>query len=62
MDGYELAKRVRSRPDTAAMRLIALTGYGRTRDVELALAAGFDEHFVKPVGFDKLVALLARFG
>ena len=47
MDGYELAKRLRSlRPH---MRLIALTGYGRASDIEAAAAAGFDAHCAKPI-------------
>jgi CheY-like chemotaxis protein len=40
--------------------LVALTGYGAPEDRERALAAGFDEHLVKPVDLDVLKALLAR--
>ncbi len=59
MDGYELARRLRARPATAAAILIALTGYGHASDRELALSAGFDHHFVKPVPMEKLAAALA---
>jgi CheY-like chemotaxis protein len=31
------------------VRLVALTGYGRSEDRLHALAAGFDDHLVKPV-------------
>jgi CheY-like chemotaxis protein len=34
---------------TSAARLIAVTGHGAPRDRLRALAAGFDEHLVKPV-------------
>lgn len=47
MDGYELAKAVRSRIPT--IKLIALTGYGQANDRERSRAAGFDAHLVKPV-------------
>jgi two-component system CheB/CheR fusion protein len=57
LNGYDLARRVRSRPDTA-LRLVALTGYGRPGDREAALAAGFDEHLTKPFHPADLSAVL----
>lgn len=49
MDGYEVARRIRSQPALAGMRLVAITGYGQEKDRLEARAAGFDHHFVKPV-------------
>jgi len=60
MDGYTLAGRLRALPDGRNMRLIALTGYGQDDDRRRALAAGFDQHLVKPVDIDRLQALLAH--
>ncbi len=62
MDGFEVARRLRSDPDLANARLIALTGYGQAADREQAFASGFDEHLVKPVAPDKLAALLVGEG
>jgi CheY-like chemotaxis protein len=62
MNGYELAQRVRQRPDLGRIVLVALTGYGRDEDRRRALAAGFDHHLVKPVDIDALQALVARLG
>jgi signal transduction histidine kinase/FixJ family two-component response regulator len=59
MDGYELARHLRQRPDAGPIRLIAVTGYGQRSDVERALAAGFDAHLTKPVDIDLLEAVLA---
>jgi two-component system, chemotaxis family, CheB/CheR fusion protein len=59
MDGLEVARRVRSDPEHSGMYLIALTGYGQASDRATALAAGFDEHLVKPVRGDDLLGLLA---
>ena len=59
MDGYDLARRLRADPRTSQAHLIALTGYGSARDRELARAAGFDEHLVKPVSPQQLLAALA---
>ena len=58
MDGYELARRLRSGAADALM--IALTGYGQAHDRVLSKAAGFDHHFVKPVDFAMLAELLAH--
>ena len=55
IDGYEVARRIRA--TGAAVRLIALTGWGQDKDREQASAAGFDEHWVKPVSLDKLRGL-----
>jgi signal transduction histidine kinase len=53
MDGYELARRLRSLHSD--IRLIALTGYGRASDVEAAAAAGFDAHCAKPIAVATLL-------
>ncbi len=61
MSGYEVARRLRSSAGAGkAPFLVALTGYGSPEDREAALAAGFDQHLVKPVDFDALNALLSR--
>jgi PAS domain S-box-containing protein len=48
MDGYEVARQIRSAPGGDEVRLIALTGYGFPEDRERSRAAGFDRHLVKP--------------
>ncbi|HEX4337683.1 MAG TPA: chemotaxis protein CheB [Polyangiaceae bacterium] len=54
IDGLELARRVRKGLKHPNVYLIALTGYGRRGDREMALQAGFNEHLVKPVDLDTL--------
>src|SRR5690349_13107167 len=49
MDGYELARRIRSHPRGGTVRLVALTGYGFPEDRALSQQAGFVRHLVKPV-------------
>jgi CheY-like chemotaxis protein len=56
MDGYEVARRIRA--DKCPVRLIALSGYGRTENAERARAAGFNAYLVKPVDFDELERVL----
>lgn len=58
MNGYEVARLVRSEPRLRHVVLVALTGYGRDEDRQLALAAGFDYHLVKPVNPDTLQGLV----
>lgn len=58
MNGYEVAQRLREHPDTQRTVLVALTGYGAEEDRRRSHEAGFDHHFVKPIGFPDLKALL----
>lgn len=60
MDGYELARRIRDMPAHAGLPLVALTGYGSDADRAQARAAGFNEHLVKPVLIDPLLATVDR--
>jgi signal transduction histidine kinase len=59
IDGYEVARRVRSELRGHSMRLVALTGYGGAEVVKAAHEAGFDEHIVKPIDIDQLRRVLA---
>jgi signal transduction histidine kinase/integral membrane sensor domain MASE1 len=59
LDGYEVARRIRSKPEGWDMVLVALTGYGQPEDRRQAEEAGFDAHFVKPLDHDRLGELLA---
>jgi DNA-binding response OmpR family regulator len=58
MDGYELARRIRA--ERADVFLIAVSGYGQLEDRVRAREAGFNEHFVKPVDPEHLLALIEK--
>lgn len=49
LDGYQLVRKLRLRPENAQGVFVALTGYGQAHDRVLSLSAGFDYHLVKPV-------------
>ena len=61
MNGYEVARRLRSEPRYDVVHLVALTGYGREYDRQQAEAAGFDQYLIKPVAYEKLQELLEGF-
>ncbi len=61
MNGFEVARQIRGRPELADVRLVALSGYGTHRDIQDALAAGFDAHVTKPAEFPQLERLLGSF-
>ena len=48
MDGYELIRKIRKRPDWRNLKAIALSGYGRQVDTVRALQSGFNAHLSKP--------------
>lgn len=58
MDGYAVARAIRSDPRLGRTRLIALSGYGQPEDRRRTADVGFDEHLVKPVEHDTLNAAL----
>jgi two-component system CheB/CheR fusion protein len=60
MSGYELIVELRKLPQTATIPAIALTGFGRDKDVTEALEAGFDAHVGKPVSLTALLAAIDR--
>ncbi len=59
MDGYEVARRLRTQPHMDKTVLVAMTGYGHQRDHLQAKTAGFDHHLVKPVDPEALQRVLA---
>ena len=60
MSGYELAAHLRELPGGRAIRFVAATGYGRSRDRVTSMAAGFVDHLVKPVNLDRLREIVAQ--
>ena len=58
IDGYEVARRIRSQRGTAPI-LVAISGYGQAEDRRHSLEAGFDAHLTKPVSADHLSDVLA---
>lgn len=60
MDGYEVARQIRSRYGADHCTLMALSGYGRDEDRDLSRQAGFYRHLVKPVTADMLDSALGE--
>lgn len=58
IDGYEVARRLRTTPMPERPVLVAVTGYGQPADRMRSREAGFDHHLVKPVAMEKLLPLL----
>ncbi|MET0336017.1 MAG: ATP-binding protein [Rhizobacter sp.] len=53
MSGHEVARRIRHAPGPQP-KLVAISGWGQARDIELTQEAGFDAHLVKPVEPDQV--------
>ncbi len=60
VDGYEVARRLRSSAACEGTLLVALTGYGMPDDIARSRQAGFDLHLVKPLTLEALEEVLAR--
>jgi CheY-like chemotaxis protein len=59
LNGYELARAIRSQPDGEQMLLIAITGWGQDEARRRSREAGCNHHLVKPVDPYALQALLS---
>jgi CheY-like chemotaxis protein len=60
-DGYQLLREIRRRGHGAQkLPAIALTAFARMEDRESALAAGFQEHLVKPIEGQYLISRIAE--
>ncbi|HEX7038012.1 MAG TPA: PAS domain S-box protein [Pseudomonadales bacterium] len=59
MDGIEVCRWLRRQPWGRKLTVAALTGWGQEADRRRTLEAGFDEHLVKPVGPEAVLALVA---
>jgi CheY-like chemotaxis protein len=59
MNGYDVAREIRSRFADRPAVLVALTGWGQEDDRRRAREAGFDHHLVKPAEIESLQQLLS---
>ena len=50
-DGFEVLRRLRARPETAATPCIALSANAMPEDIARGLASGFDDYWTKPIKF-----------
>jgi len=58
MNGYDICRAMRQNPALASTLFIAQTGWGQSEHKQMATAAGFHHHMVKPIDYDRLQELL----
>lgn len=58
MDGYEVARRLRTLIQHRPMKIIAVTGWGQEADRHRSREAGIDVHLVKPIDSGELQSAL----
>lgn len=63
MNGYEATKAIRAldRADSKTVPIVAMTADAFTKDVQMAYAAGMNEHLSKPISVDRLMQVLVGF-
>lgn len=54
LNGFEVARRIRSNPLTHHVPMVALTGYGGHEFIQQAKDAGFELHITKPASMDDI--------
>ena len=56
IDGWEVARRLKTEPGTRSIPIIALTAHAMIGDRDEAIAAGCNDYDTKPIEFQRLVA------
>jgi CheY-like chemotaxis protein len=60
MDGYQVAERMRARPEFKRTLIVAVSGYGQDEHQARSRSAGVDHHLVKPIDPVAVIALLSK--
>lgn len=60
LDGRAFLGAVRAMPHLQTVPAIVISGWTQPEDRQATFAAGFQEHLAKPLGADKLVAVVGR--
>ena len=55
IDGWEATRRLKANPATRGLPIIALTAHAMASDRDQSLAAGCDDHDIKPIDLDRLL-------
>jgi CheY-like chemotaxis protein len=59
IDGWEATRLIRATPETAGVRIIALTAHAMVADKDRALEAGCDDFDTKPIDIERLVGKIS---
>jgi excisionase family DNA binding protein len=60
MDGFEVCRNIKGSPRSRQTRVLVLTGYATTENIEKAKEAGADLCMAKPIGMDELRDAILR--
>lgn len=61
MDGYEIARIIRSSPELESIPIIAVTSYAMAGDREKILAAGATDYIEKPINPETFVNQISKY-
>ena len=63
LNGYEATRQIRklNRRDRKTLPIVAMTANAFEEDVRLAMQAGMNANFAKPIDMDRLAEILRRF-
>ncbi len=60
VDGYAVARALRSNPELAGLPIVAVTSYAMVGDRERCLEAGCTDYIEKPINADRFIEQIAR--
>lgn len=60
IDGLEVARRIRSNPQSNSLPILGLSAHAMQGDKERALAAGCDDYDTKPIDIERLLSKISH--
>ncbi|KPP97661.1 PAS domain-containing hybrid sensor histidine kinase/response regulator [Marinobacter sp. HL-58] len=61
MDGYQVLKALKEKPELSDTPIIAMTGFALPEEVERGKAAGFDDYLTKPIRMNQFFEVLDQY-
>ena len=61
LDGFEAIKRIKSKPETASIPVVAVTALSRPTDQERAIASGAENYLCKPFDIEELSTMIEHY-
>lgn len=60
LNGWQATERIKKRPETSAIPIVALTAYALSEDRYRAMNIGCDDFEAKPIDFDRLIRKIEK--
>lgn len=61
MDGYQVLKALKAKPELSDTPIIAVTGFALPEEIQRGKAAGFDDYLTKPIKMNQFFEVMDQY-